>query len=165
MKKFREEDLAGKDEFYQRQLRPHFQGGIHSKPRAHKWGAKPGESIMFTILTGRRFDSQLERRRAEQLCILQTAKEIKALEFQPRVFLSRADISYKPDFKYKERFDGKWRWIWEEVKGARTERWGIIKNLWRYYGPGLLRITVDVGKGIIRVREEIIPKKKGKATR
>ena len=39
------------------------------------------------------------------------------------------------------------RQVWVDVKGVETERFRIIKRLWRYHGPGPLEIVKRKGKG------------------
>lgn len=94
-------------------------------------------SQLFVELAGRRFDSRLERDRAEQLCMLQRAGEIGDLRFQVTVKLTDAQIGWRLDFAYTE--DG--RTVYEDAKGWESERWAILKRLWPCYGPGPLRIS------------------------
>ena len=112
---------------------------------------------VYPELAGRSFPSKLERDVAKYLVILLRAKEIKGLEFQPKVLLTKAECVYHPDFYFKERFDGKWRKVWVEAKGKKTYPYTTNRNLWTVYGPGLLRVIVDGGKGTLRVLEEIQP--------
>lgn len=100
------------------------------------------------------FDSKLERERYNELALLQTAGHISELSHHPkRLYLSRARISYQPDFFYKE----KGRNVFEESKGFDTDRWRIIQKLWQVYGPALLRITKRASDRKIRTVKEIMP--------
>jgi len=78
---------------------------------------------------------------------------ITDLDYEPMVYLTRAEIGYRSDFAYME----KGRKVYEEYKGVPGERWPIIKNLWREYGPALLRITQYNSRGILRIKQEIMP--------
>ena len=120
----------------------------------HKYAATRTEASghVFPELAGRSFPSKLERDRACELVMLQRDGQIDGLDFQVQLWLTDADIGYKPDFAYRQ--DG--RIVFEETKGFDTDRWRIIKKLWRYYGPGLLRILKRGAHGRIVVAQEIM---------
>lgn len=99
--------------------------------RRNKFGA-----VKTRGTSGRLFDSKAERDRAEELMLLERAGEIRDLVEQPRVELEPG-IRFKPDFSYVERG----RLVHEDVKGVETERFRLIKKLWRLHGPSVLRIT------------------------
>ena len=84
----------------------------------------------------RSFQSKAERDRADQLVLLEQAGAIEGLVFQPQTHLSKANIGYRADFQYFENGVE----IYEDVKGAETEAFGIKKRLWAAYGPAQLRI-------------------------
>ena len=128
----------------------------YSKKR--KYSNQKATSNNLTELAGRRFDSRLERDRAEQLVFLQRDGQISNLEFQKTIYLTRSRIGYRPDFVYDEDFRGGSRLVYEDSKGFETERWKIIKKLWPEYGPGLLRITMKGHGGKIRTVKEIFGK-------
>ena len=89
------------------------------------------------------------------LKLLERGLTISGLTCQVQTDLS-AGVMYKADFRY---YDMKLkRDIWAEFKGVETDRWSIIKKLWKCYGPGLLRIYKGTGLGIV-VDEEIEPDK------
>lgn len=114
----------------------------------NKYGAKQ------TLALGRRFDSGAEAARAAELSLLERAGAIADLVFQPRVELEPG-IFYRPDFAYRERG----RVVWEDVKGVETERFRLIKRLWRLHGGGPLRITKRSGiRGGFRVVQEVLPR-------
>lgn len=105
-----------------------------------------------TIVDGIRFASKAEARRWSQLRLLERAGEISDLVTQPKYQLTRAKLPYKADFQYSEC--GK---VYaEDVKGVVTERFSIIKRLWRHYGVCILRVTKARGSGFI-VADEIVP--------
>lgn len=98
----------------------------------------------------RRFDSQKEAQRYDQLAARLRAGEIRDLRLQQTFTLQEAYVSssgdtvraitYKADFTYEERPafwrgyeeqcpDDKWNLVVEDVKGARTETYKIKKKL------------------------------------
>ena len=82
--------------------------------------------------------SKIEAQREGELQILEKAGLITDLSAQPTYRPTKAQISYKPDFKYYE--DG--REVAEEVKGPVTDRFRLICKLWKHYGPCELRVVV-----------------------
>lgn len=115
--------------------------------RRTKYNARP------TRCLGRRFDSSAEADRAAELALLEQAGEITGLQFQPRIELERG-IYYRPDFVYEERG----RAVYEDVKGVETERFRLVKKLWRLHGPGPLRITKRQSRRHgFRVVQEVAP--------
>ena len=111
--------------------------------RAHKYGARPVDG----------YASTLERDRARELRLLEHAGEIRELVEQPRVELLPGTF-YKSDFTYIER-DG--TRIWEEVKGVETPRWRLVARLWRFFGPGPLRIVKRQHRGFV-VARTVVPR-------
>lgn len=112
-------------------------------------GPKPSKSkyhaVRATSLNGRSYSSKIERDRGDFLELLQKAGAIVNLKYQPRYFLSMAQISYHADFEYKERRGNGWVTIAEDVKGIETDRFRIIKRLWLCYGECPLRIVKRQG--------------------
>ena len=147
--------LAKKPAWVREQIRPVIRKG-------NKYHAKKSDDNFFPELAARSFQSKLERDRARELCLLQKAGEIRNLQFQPRVFLTRAEVSYHPDFCYEEKRPDvncktTGRTGHEETKCVSGYPWLTNRKLWRVYGPSLLRVTVRGSKGGIKVREEIWP--------
>lgn len=97
--------------------------------RRHKYGAK------VTWVDGIRFDSMAE---AEFYRRVKTDIE----ELQPKVYLTRAKLLYKPDFLMK---DG----TYIDIKGMETPVFKLKKRLWKHYGPGRLEIWVKKGSNFI----------------
>ena len=91
----------------------------------------------------RLYDSGAERDRAQELKLLERARAIRELEEQPCVQLTRYH-DYRPDFAYKRK--GETVFVFEDVKGADTERFIINCRLWRERGPAELHITKRQGK-------------------
>lgn len=85
---------------------------------------------------------------------LEMAGEIKILSLQDKVYLTHAKILYKPDFKIMDHTLNEIVWI--EFKGKETASWAIKKRLWRFYGPGALRIYKASGSGV-KMTEEVNP--------
>jgi len=116
------------------------------KPNKYHAKAKPpplGETLGF--------DSGGERDRYLLLQLLEKAGEITDLKRQQRVFLTRANISYRSDATYIENG----QLIYEDFKGLTGKRFAIIKKLWSVYGPAPLRIVHrGHGNGFI-ITEEI----------
>jgi hypothetical protein len=100
------------------------------------------------------FDSLGERACYLYLLAKARAGEIKILERQSTVKLTDAKIAYRADFVI---FDLKLnRTVWVEFKGCETAVWKIKKRLWKFYGPGPLRIYKGNEK-TIQLVEEVIP--------
>ena len=107
------------------------------------------------------FDSKAERERYIQLKVLESAGEIAHLQYHCCVVtLTDVGLTYKPDFTYRENNID----IYEDVKGVETDRWKIIKKLWRGYGLSILRVAKPIySKSGIRFKiqdiqgKEIIP--------
>jgi len=78
------------------------------------------------------------------LKLREKAKEIKIIGLQDKVYLTRAEILYKPDFKIQCTKTHRFSWV--EAKGPEIGRWNVIKKLWEVYGPGEL----EVWKGTYR---------------
>ncbi len=88
----------------------------------NKYGAKK----TYSELCRREFDSKGEATRAEQLCLLEKAGEIKNLEYQiPFVLCEKPKISLTLDFSYEEpnplSMSGyRWKRVYEDFKGMLT---------------------------------------------
>ena len=86
---------------------------------------------------------------------MEDAGEITDLKMQAPTRLTRAGIQYTADFFYHEverDID-----VYEEVKGAEFYPWHTIRNLWRVYGPTVLRVLKAGPRGSLRLAEEIWP--------
>lgn len=83
------------------------------------------------------FPSKLEKAVHDLLLLRQRAKEIKDIKRQVRVTLT-AGIASKIDFSFLEIETNET--VYCEAKGMSTERWTMIKKLWRSYGPSKLEI-------------------------
>jgi len=122
------------------------------KRKFHKYKAKKSASFL-PELSGRTFPSRLERRVAEQLCILQRDGKITDLKFQDTVHLTRANIAWKIDFSYIE--DGQ-KW-YHEAKGAETYDYLLKKKLYKVYGSAPLRISKAGRDGIPQIIDNVFP--------
>lgn len=81
-----------------------------------------------TIVDGIKFDSKAEAALYVQI----KASSAKEIFLQPKIYLTKAKILYKPDFFV----DGDYL----EMKGVETPSWKIKKRLWQHYGPGRLKV-------------------------
>ena len=119
-------------------------------PRANKYHAVKSKSV----ITKRWYDSGAERDFADVLEARAADGLISEIVAQPVIELGPdGEIKYRADFVYWELSHGlkadyeKTRQVWVDVKGVETERFKIIKRLWRYNGPGPLDIVKRKGKG------------------
>ncbi len=81
---------------------------------ANKYGAR----VTWSELCQRRFASQAEARRGEELALLERAGEITQLAYQPRYVLSKQPrVTYTADFAY---LDAAGEPHTEDVKGILT---------------------------------------------
>ena len=134
--------------------------------RGNKYNAVRSKSL----ITKRFYDSGAERDFADVLQAREADGIIAEIVAQPVIELGpEGEIKYKPDFVYWEITECvcslagltdninceacknvgsiKSRRVWVDVKGAETERFKIIKRLWKYNGPGPLEIVKRKGKG------------------
>lgn len=102
---------------------------------ANKYGAKK------VIIDDIKFDSIAEGEFYLELKTYESVGAIKILKLQPKVYLSRARILYKPDFLIQE--NGKDYYI--DVKGMETQGFKLKAKLWKAYGPAPLRIIKRKG--------------------
>ncbi len=87
---------------------------------------------------GLSFASKLEAAVYDMLLMQEKTGQIKIEEIQSSVRLTKAQIRCLPDFRI---FDNELNCqVWIEAKGCELDRWKLIKKLWRFYGPGPLRI-------------------------
>ena len=87
------------------------------------------------------------------LKLLERAGNIKITAVQTQTQIT-PEITHRTDFLVFDLRLGEP--VWVEYKGFQTERWRIIKKLWKSHGPGLLRIYS--GYGLKMHCEEIRPK-------
>jgi hypothetical protein len=117
-------------------------------------GGRNKYSAKRTVLDGYTFASKAEASCYSMLKLMELAGEIKILSLQDKVYLTHAKILYKPDFKIMDLVANKV--VWVEFKGKETASWGIKRRLWKFYGPGPLRVFKAQGSRIF-LHEEIIP--------
>ncbi len=65
-------------------------------------------------------------------------KDIRLLQVEDHIYLTRARILYIPDFRCEdvETLEP----IWIEAKGFEAPTWRIKRRLWKSYGPGPLLV-------------------------
>lgn len=102
------------------------------KYSATKYGATKVEANGLT------FSSKLEESVYQIILLREKAGEIKLSQCQHKIYLTEARIGYVADFYCEDLPSGIPFWI--EAKGFITERWGIVKKLYKFYGPGKLEI-------------------------
>lgn len=103
----------------------------------------------------RTYDSKLEAAVGQILHLREKAKEISDIKHQVVVHLTRAQISYRADYSF---FDVKTKsTVHVEAKGVEGERWRVIKNLWKFYGPTVLEIWKGTAANPL-LAEVIIPR-------
>jgi hypothetical protein len=105
--------------------------------QGNKYNAKKAQGYT----SGKMYDSKAERDRAEYLKKSELEGEISGFAEHPKIQLTKYQ-TYKPDFVYTENG----RLVFEDVKGAETERFKINVKLWRERGPGVLRISKRLGR-------------------
>lgn len=104
---------------------------------------------------GRSFASGLEASLYGLLLLEEKAGEIQDVRCQPHVFLTEARIEMIPDYLV---FDiGLGEDVYCEAKGFETPVWALKLKLWRYYGPGRLRIYKGTAARP-KLVEEVVPK-------
>lgn len=81
------------------------------------------------VIDGIKFPSK-----AESLLYLLLKERGIIFQCQPKVYLTRAKILFKPDFSEITRA------VYYEMKGVETPSWRIKRRLWMYYGPGKLEV-------------------------
>lgn len=101
--------------------------------RKRKYGGEKVEKYGYS------FDSKLEGALFEELKLMEKAGEISGVTHHPgTVFLTRARIQYRPDFRFVRTATGEVEYA--ESKGFETPMWRIKRKLWEWYGPGKLSI-------------------------
>lgn len=116
--------------------------------RGNKYGAVRSEAS-----DGRSFHSKGERDCYEYLKALEKEGELRDIECQVTTKLT-AGLTHKTDFKCWD--NKKDEPLWVEYKGFVDQRWRDIKKLWKFYGPGRLKVYGGYGNRI-KLLEEIIP--------
>lgn len=106
---------------------------------------------------GMSFQSKGERDCYQLLKHMQSAGELKILQVQDHVYLTRARIEYVADFRILDLKGGSVE-TWVEFKGFEKPEWRIKRKLWMFYGPGPLWVMKGSGLRISRT-ETIIPKR------
>ena len=101
--------------------------------------------------------SKAESARRAMLEMLERRGEIFDLRCQPSYTLAGC-VRYRADFEYR---DAEGRCVTEDVKGFETERFRVVRQLWRIWGPWPLRIVqARYSRGTIvgfETRDEITP--------
>jgi len=96
--------------------------------------------------------SKLEYAVCQLIWLREKAGELKHIQHECNIHLTKARVLYIPDFKCETR-DGL---LFIEAKGYEAARWPTIKKLWKHYGPGPLEIWKGMHRRPI-LDETIIP--------
>jgi hypothetical protein len=152
----RRSDIAAFPAAIRAQLRTHFAAGdLCVDPIEPQGPAAFRADAVYDAELRERFGSKTEHARARELMLLQKAGEISGLRFHPLVIMldapkRRERVAIELDSAYVENG----REIFEDVKGFKlTGRFRLFCQLWRFFGPGRLRITKREGRGFVIVRE------------
>ena len=96
--------------------------------------------------------SKLESSVCQMIQLREKAGELKLIQVQAKVYLTRARIGYIPDFLCTDLRTGGDLFV--EAKGWPNDTWPIKKKLWKYYGPAPLEIWT--GSHLRPVLDEVI---------
>jgi hypothetical protein len=91
-----------------------------------------------TCARGHSHRSKLERAVCDLILLREKAGEIRLVQVEDHIYLTKARIGYVVDFKCELIDTGAPLWI--EAKGFPNDRWPMKKKLWKHYGPGMLEI-------------------------
>lgn len=113
--------------------------------RGNKYGAQK-------VTVGREtYDSKGEHEMHGTLTLMERGGLLRdILHHPPAVDITRF-VNYKPDFRYFEIKRG--TIVYVDFKGLMTERFKVIKNLWKEFGKVPLQIWVKVGGRITMIEE------------
>ena len=100
-------------------------------PKGSKFGNKKTECMGFS------FASKLEKAVYDELYKLYLIDEIISIQLQPSVYMTKARILMKPDFKCVKK-DGTYYYV--EAKGFVGDVYAIKRRLWPFYGDGELHV-------------------------
>lgn len=120
---------------------------------SYKWNSSSKYKAKKVQYDNFSFASKLEAAVYQILKLRELAGEIENLRCQETIYLTKAEIVYKPDFSFTIE-NMKW---YAEAKGLSTASFNIKKRLWEYYGPGPLEIYKGTYQRPFLV-ETIIPK-------
>jgi hypothetical protein len=105
----------------------------------HKFRAKK------TTFENQTFPSRLEANVYAHFKLLEKAGEVSGVERHPTYTLSEAKLRYKCDMKAVDKNGFEFA---IEAKGVVTDRWRIIKKLWKTFGPYRLEVWRAKGRGV-----------------
>lgn len=97
----------------------------------------------WTEYNGRNYHSKTEAARAMELDMLVRSGDVLDWTPQPKFELGPAKIKCVMDFYVHSANDGAWV---EDVKGAETDKFKILKKLWAVHGPCPLHILKRSGR-------------------
>lgn len=109
---------------------------------------KPFSNAVKTEVDGIVFASKAEAALYRHLKIL-----FDRIYCQPKIYLTRAQILYKPDFYCEGSEEGS---AYYEMKGRESVPWRLKRRLWKAYGPAPLHVY-NMKNGRVVFFETIIP--------
>ena len=137
--------LAALPPDYRAQVQRQLDALPEGNARGNKFHAEQCFDLLWPVLQGVKFDSKAERAFAQILAARLKAGEIVDLRIHPVYVLGPARIKYTADFTWREAG----HLVACDVKGHISERWRIIRQLWRVHGPYDLRVVRRVrGRGM-----------------
>jgi hypothetical protein len=113
---------------------------LTAKQFREKYGKKNKQkyNAQKTVIDGESFPSKFEAAGWRIFKALEASGAIRDLSRYERVRLSDAGIPYKPDWSYTDVGTNQKRFV--EMKGVETDRFRLIKKLWKAYGPAPLEV-------------------------
>lgn len=108
----------------------------------------------IVAFSGETFRSQAEADRFKVLAFKQQAGHIRGLVHHPPKITLLPGLTWSVDFYYfdTERKEA----TWEEFKGKEEPEYLVKLAVWRYLGPGFLRV-VKKDRGLFTVAQEVSP--------
>lgn len=104
---------------------------------------------------GEKFRSQAEADRFRVLTLKQQAGHLSRLRYRPPKVTLLPGLTWDVDFYYFD--EDRKEATWEEFKGKEEPEYRAKLAVWRYLGPGFLRVVKRVD-GLFSVAEEVVPK-------
>lgn len=99
--------------------------------------------------------SQLERGVCDLIAWEEKAGVTKHMAHEDTQYLTEARYKYIPDFKVQNCATSEIYWV--EAKGYPDKRWTTTKKLWKFYGPGRLKIYIGTRAKPL-LKEQILPR-------
>ena len=98
------------------------------------------------LINGNKFDSKAEASYYLYLLDCEKKNNLKIISLQPKVYLSKAKILYKPDFLIEQNGE----LIYIDVKGFSTAVFNLKKRLWEHYAEKDLHVVSSKSTEVIK---------------